>query len=206
VKRVSDKGKLGILDAYLSSKSVLKGFLGRFVSGEHDIEDICQETVTRALEAERVRDITEPRAFLFGIARNVVRKRLDKQSRSLVDFVEDFSPDSYESGEPAVEQHIDDRRRMMLFLEAVATLPKQCQRVFIMKKVFGYRHKEIAARLKISVSTVEKHAATGLNRCSDEFEKLEGNEKNTASKRSRTEGRRPISEMTVVKSQVWRNE
>jgi RNA polymerase sigma-70 factor (ECF subfamily) len=150
---------------------VLKGFLRRFVSSDHDIEDICQETVTRALEAERSREIKEPRAFLFGVARNVVRKRLDKQSRSLIDFVDDFSSDHFESGEPSIEQHLDGRQRMLMFTASVATLPRQCQRVFILKKVYGYSHKEIAAKLEISVSTVEKHAAAGLKRCMDEMEK-----------------------------------
>ena len=37
-----------------------------------------------------------------------------------------------------------------------------------MKKVYGYSHKEIAGKLDISVSTVEKHVATGLKRCSEE--------------------------------------
>lgn len=150
---------------------MLKGFLRRFVSNDHDIEDICQETVTRALEAERSREIKEPRAFLFGVARNVVRKRLDKQSRSLIDFVGDFSADYVESDEPSLEQQLDERQRMLIFMESVATLPRQCQRVFVLKKVYGYRHKEIAAKLGISISTVEKHAAAGLKRCMDEMEK-----------------------------------
>lgn len=167
---------MGVLSAYQGSKSVLAGFLRRFVSDDRDIEDICQETVTRALEAEKEREIKEPRAFLFGIARNVVRKRLDKQSRSLVDFIDDFAPDSYEAGDPPVEEIVDDRERMLLFAEAVNTLPSQCQRVFVMKKVFGYQHKEIAAKLKISVSTVEKHVAAGLSRCVEQLEQQSGME------------------------------
>ncbi len=157
---------------------MLKGFLRRFVSSDQDIEDICQETVTRALEAERTREIREPRAFLFGVARNVVRKQLDRQSRSLIDFVGDFSSDFTESGEPSIEQHLDSRQQMLLFTASVATLPPQCQRVFILKKVFGYSHKEIAAKLEISVSTVEKHAAAGLKRCMDEMEKRQNQGQN----------------------------
>jgi len=35
-----------------------------------------------------------------------------------------------------------------------------------MRKVHGLSHKEISERLNISVSTVEKHVASGLLRCS----------------------------------------
>ncbi len=162
---------MAIFKAFQSSESILKGFLRHFMASAHDIEDICQETVTRALEAQRSREIEEPRAFLFGVARNLVRKQLDRQSRSLIDFVSDFSSKDLRSNEPSVEQNLDGRQRMMMFTESVATLPSQCQRVFILKKVYGYSHKEIAAKLKISVSTVEKHAAAGLKRCMDEMEK-----------------------------------
>ncbi|MCB1674664.1 MAG: helix-turn-helix domain-containing protein [Halioglobus sp.] len=54
---------------------------------------------------------------------------------------------------------------MLLFTEAAKTLPAQCQRVFLLKRVYGYSHKEIARELGISISTVEKHAAAGLKRC-----------------------------------------
>jgi RNA polymerase sigma factor (sigma-70 family) len=163
-------GVFRIFNAFRNSEQALKSFLYRFISNRDDIEDICQETLVSALEAERSTEINEPRAFLFGVARNLMRKQLDRQSRSLIDFVEDFTQAQCDSLEPPVERIIDDRQRMLEFAETVATLPPQCQRVFIMKKVFGYSHKEIAAELQISVSTVEKHVAAGLKRCLDELE------------------------------------
>ena len=166
-------GVFRIFHAFRGSEQTLRGFLHRFISNRDDIEDICQETLVCALEAERSQEIIEPRAFLFGVARNLMRKQLDRQSRSLIDFVEDYTDAQCESLEPPVERIIDDRQRMREFAETVATLPPQCQRVFIMKKVFGYSHQEIATELRISVSTVEKHVAAGLKRCLDEMEKRE---------------------------------
>lgn len=164
---------MDIVQAYGNVESAIRRFARRFVSGAHDIEDICQETVTRALEAERAREIDDPGAFLFGVARNVVRRRLDKQSRSLIDFVNDFSARDYLADEPAIEESMDRHDQVLLLMEAVATLPPQCQRVFVMKKVYGYSHKEIAARLNISISTVEKHVAAGFKRCLEELDRLQ---------------------------------
>ena len=48
---------------------------------------------------------------------------------------------------------------------AIVEMPPQCQRVFIMHKVYGFKYKEIAQQLGISVSTVEKHIMTGLKKC-----------------------------------------
>ena len=164
-RHLSDRSR--VFGVFQDNESILRRFLRRFTSSQQDVEDICQETVLRALEAEKNRQIQEPRAFLFGVAKNIVRKGLDKQARSLVDFVEDLAPYEYADDAPTLEDHMDARQRMLLFGRAVATLPSQCQKVFLMKKVHGYSHKEIAKQLDISVSTVEKHVSAGLKRCSD---------------------------------------
>lgn len=57
----------------------------------------------------------------------------------------------------------------MLFTHAVAQLPPKCQQVFILRKVEGLSMKDIAIRMDISVSAVEKHVATGLIKCCDFF-------------------------------------
>lgn len=154
-----------ILSAFRENESILKKFLRRFTSNAHDIEDITQETILRALRAEKTTEIEQPRAFLFGVARNVAKKELEKKSKSIVDFIEDFGSQEYISDEPSVEDGVAGRQEMLIFAEAVSTLPPQCQKVFVLKKVYGYSHQEIAKELGISISTTEKHVAAGLKRC-----------------------------------------
>ncbi|MGF1543048.1 MAG: RNA polymerase sigma factor [Parvularculaceae bacterium] len=162
---------LSVFRAFRENENVIRRFIRRYVSNRHDIEDITQETILRALQAEKSREIREPRAFLFGIAKNVVRKELQKKSQNLIVLIEDFDERKDEVSAASAEAGIDARQRLIVFWEAVASLPPQCQRVFVLKKVYGYSHKEIASRLNISVSTVEKHAASGLRRCSDHMAK-----------------------------------
>ncbi len=156
-----------VFAVFQDNESIIKKFLRRFTSSPQAIEDITQETILRALQAEKAREIQEPRAFLFGIAKNVARKELERKSQSIIDFIGDFSGQEYISTEAAIDDCVDSRQRMLLFWEAVATLPAQCQRVFVLKKVYGYSHKEIAKTLGISISTTEKHVAAGLKRCSE---------------------------------------
>jgi RNA polymerase sigma-70 factor (ECF subfamily) len=51
------------------------------------------------------------------------------------------------------------------FCQAVRLLPIQCRKVFVLKKVYGFSQKEIAKQLTLSESTVEKHIALGIKRC-----------------------------------------
>lgn len=171
MKPSSDNGPGALVAAFHAIEPMIRRFVRRFTLNAHDVDDICQETITRALEARRARVVEEPRGFLFGVARNVVRKRLDKQSRALIDFVEDFATREFDSGEVSLEAALDSQQRLLIFIDAVATLPPQCQQVFVMKKVYGYGHQAIADQLGISVSTVEKHVGAGLRRCLDEMEK-----------------------------------
>jgi len=168
-----------IFTIFLENELIIKKFLRRYSSNSHDIDDISQETILRALHAEQNREILEPRAFLFGVAKNVARKALQKKSKSLIDFIEDFSEQEYSSNEPTIDQQLDSRNRMLVFWEAVASLPPQCQKVFVLKKVHGYSHKEIARTLEISVSTVEKHVASGLKRSSEFMDKQLGDKRTT---------------------------
>lgn len=170
VSKISNRKKNsegGIFLVFREQEAALRRFLRRISPSASDIDDIAQETILRALQAERERDILQPKAYLYTIARNVVRDAMDKKSRSVIDFIEDFAPETVSSNEPLVEDQVDGRQRMLLFWEAVATLPEQCQQVFVLKKVYGYSHAEISRQLGISVSTTEKHVAAGLRRCSD---------------------------------------
>ena len=164
---------VAISNAFVENESAIKRFLRRFFSVSHDVEEVSQETFLKAFQAAKSREIEQPKAFLFGVARNVALKRLSKNARAIIDFIEDSHPCGDIADEVSLEDALESRQRMLIFAEAVSTLPVQCQRVFIMKKVYGLSHKEISARLKISVSTVEKHVANGLFRCGEYMKKKE---------------------------------
>ena len=163
----SSGGVSPMMAAFTTNESALRRFLRRFTSNLHDIDDITQETIFRALKAEKTTEFQQPTAFLFGVARNLARKYLDKKSKSLIDFIEDYAPLGYSADQPSVDDEADGRERMILFGHAVASLPPQCQKVFVLKKVYGFTHHDISKKLGISVSTTEKHAAAGIRRCSE---------------------------------------
>jgi RNA polymerase sigma-70 factor (ECF subfamily) len=70
-----------------------------------------------------------------------------------------------DSSQVAVDDVVDSRERIRLLARAIAALPPQCAKVFILRKMQGLPQKEIAVRLNISVRTVENHVALGLSRC-----------------------------------------
>lgn len=152
--------------AYLEHESFLKRFLKRFLSRPDDIDDVVQETFLRAYHAEQGITIHTPKAFLFKIARNLALNELRRSSSLITNCIADLGETEVISDQISVEEQVEERERLAVFCKAAASLPMQCRRAFLMRKVYGLSQQEIARELNISVSTVEKHLATGLTKCS----------------------------------------
>jgi RNA polymerase sigma-70 factor (ECF subfamily) len=155
----------GIYDAYTRHQAALKRFISRFLPNSHDIEDVSQETFLRAFTAEKSREIEQPKSFLFRIAKHVALTQLTRKSRQITDYLEDFDDSEVLLTEDSIEDELIARETLGIHCEAVAGLPPQCRRVYLMRKVYGMSHKEIAAQLGIAVSTVEKHLIKGVEQC-----------------------------------------
>lgn len=155
----------GVLNAFETHKSALKRFISRFLHSAQDIEDVAQEAFLRAYTAEQETDIQQPKSFLFRIARNVAVSELRLKSRQITDYIEDKASADVLLGEWTLEDEVTAHEKLGIHCEAVSTLPPQCRRVYLMRKVYGMPHKEIAERLEIAVSTVEKHLMKGVELC-----------------------------------------
>lgn len=156
------------IKAFLDNETALKRFLGRILQTESDVEDIAQETFIRAFAASAVQDVLMPKAFLFRIAKNLALNERSRMWNTTTTFVGDAAElDDMGADHEAVsgEDRLDSHRKIRLLEEAITQLPAQCRRVFQLRKIDELSHKEIAAEMGISVSTVEKHIATGLVRC-----------------------------------------
>ncbi len=135
------------------------------------VDDLAQETFLRAYAAEALEDIASPRAFLFKVARNLVLNERAKLSNAATEPLEDFAGTAVleDRSRSSVDDQIAARQQARALAAAIAGLPPQCARVFVLRKVHGLSYQEIAQRLHISVSTAEKHAALGLLRCADQL-------------------------------------
>lgn len=154
-----------VTEAFVRHESALKRFIARFMRNAADVEDIAQEAFLRAYCAEQGRPIEQPKSFLFRIAKHVALTELALKSRQIIDRIEGFDDWPALDAEGSVEEEIDARQLLGLHCEAVARLPRQCRHVYLLRKVHGMSHREIAGHLGIAVSTVEKHLIKGVELC-----------------------------------------
>jgi RNA polymerase sigma-70 factor (ECF subfamily) len=155
-----------ITSVFLKFQSLFRRVVARTVK-PHDIEDIVQETFIRTYESARKQKIRHPRSFMLRTAKNLAINHVTKTETRLTDQVADFSILNVYHETDTVESTYEARERWLLVCRAVRTLPVQCRRVFLLKKVYGFSQRDIAAYLELSESTVEKHIAKGLLRCAN---------------------------------------
>lgn len=154
-----------ITKAFVEQQRPLKSFISRFIRRPQDIDDIAQETFVRAFLAEKKGEIQHPKAYIYRVARNLAFETLTKKSTQLTSYIEDSCDQSLLHSGENVEDSMVVTEKFERVKVAIAEMPPQCQRVFIMHKVYGFKYREISQQLGISVSTVEKHIMTGLKKC-----------------------------------------
>jgi RNA polymerase sigma factor (sigma-70 family) len=151
--------------AFLGHSTFLKKFLTAFLPVWQDIEDVAQEAYLRAYIAERHECIEQPKAFLFRIAKNLALTRLSEKSRQITDYIEEAGSTVVIEAAASIDQEIEAQQCLGLYCEAVAALPEKCRQVFLFRKVHGLSHKEIAQRMGLSISSVEKYLRQGILAC-----------------------------------------
>jgi RNA polymerase sigma-70 factor (ECF subfamily) len=152
----------------------LRRQLTRFASGlvpPREVEDIVQESYVRICEMANTEHVQHPRSYMYRMVRNLALdhiKRAESRLTSSLNDDDDVAVQGYhqDMAEDFTFNKVAAKEEFEMFCHAVRELPLHCRRVFVLKKVYGYSQKEIATELGISESTVEKHIAFAIRRCS----------------------------------------
>lgn len=162
--------------AFIESYGVIQRFLAKYFAEPQDIEDVAQEAFLRAYVAEQHKRIDKPGAYLMRIARNLALTKLSKKSRQITDYIEEMGVAVVIESNSAVDLEVEAEEALGLYCEAVANLPVKMRQVYLLRKVHGLSHKEIADRLSLSVSSVEKYLRSGILACRHYVHKRQSNE------------------------------
>jgi RNA polymerase sigma-70 factor (ECF subfamily) len=159
---VSDERALWLGRHVLPHESQLRAWLRRRSLGGLEIDDVIQETYARLVAVESVAHIHDAKSYTFQIAGSVVIDHLRRMKVVPISSLPDLDYLEIISDEPSPERLAIDRDELTRLAHGIADLPGKVRDVFILRRVHGLSQREVAARLGLSESTVEKHMARGF--------------------------------------------
>lgn len=146
---------------YRATLQPLRRYLGRLLGNTPEAQDVAHDAYLRVYPTISEKPTEHPKALLYVTARRLAINRLKRRSISPLS-PEGISADTAASTAPSVPQQVMARQELRLLEEAIAGLPEGCRTVLLLRKVELLSHKEIADRLGIAISTVEKQHARAL--------------------------------------------
>jgi len=135
----------------------LRIYLANNLRVYEDVDDLLQELYIRLMTYPELEKVESIKSFVFTIAKNLLR---DKSRRAYtraaklsvsIDSV-DIPIESTNPERIALDQ--DELKRMS---RVIALLPPNCKKAFLLHRIDGCSHKEIALNMGVSTSMVEKH-------------------------------------------------
>ena len=149
-------------ELYIRWYSRAKRFAATYVKSENDAEDIVQDVFIKLYEHPRAIDADfHVVGYLFTCIRNACLNYLrDKLMQTAATILfQDVYRQEMQLGFDALLQtetnfhNEEDIDRALE--EAISRLPEKCREIFVMSKLQGMRHADIAQQLGISVNTIE---------------------------------------------------
>jgi len=139
-------------------------FINARLGNRQVAEDVVHDTYLRVLERASDTPIEQPRAFLYRTALNLV---IDDHRRNVIRQTEPLEAVDQEEQLfiPSPQATMDHGQRLEMMQRALAELPALCRECFMLRKIEGLSHPQIAERLGISRSVVEKHIVNAMKHC-----------------------------------------
>ncbi|AUA57404.1 Probable RNA polymerase sigma factor fecI [Achromobacter spanius] len=153
-----DKGWIGCY------AEMVRGWV-RKVGNTHEAEDALQDAAVGLLKSDGGH-ILEPRAYLYRASMNSLAGNARREARlptlPLHEISEDDHPRDVDSG-AAVRA-----AQLAAAVEAaLLQLPIKCRQAYIWHRLEGYSHQEVAARLGVSLNSVERYIMRAMRHLRD---------------------------------------
>lgn len=170
-QRLFGSGKDDYSKVYAIYFPKLVRFSETYLLSKEDAENLVQDIFLYLWEnKEQIPFLGNMNAYLFTMVKNRCIDFLRKQTRTenkkqpLSELEEKELQFKLYSLQKFDENNLSVADIDTLIVQAVDSLPARCKEIFLLSRMEGLRHKEIAERLNISVNTIESQIAIALKK------------------------------------------
>ena len=157
-----------LIPVYFEQREALARFFRARLGASAEVEDLLQDLYLKVSSLGSEVEVQDARAYLYRLGSNLMLDRRRSQLRSaardgawrLATHATSASEDIADT--PSPEAVVAGRERLAALVAALEALPTKTSAIFRMHKFDGLSYAEVASRLGISRSSVEKHMMTAL--------------------------------------------
>ena len=134
-----------------------------------DVDDIVQEVYARLAALYSVEHIDNPKTYTFQVASSVMINHIRRLKVVAIDSVASFEHLDIADDVASPERVVADRDELQRLEKLLASLPTRVAEVFRLRRIEGLSQRQVALRLGLAESTVEKHMARGAVLVAERF-------------------------------------
>ncbi|MDW5418343.1 sigma-70 family RNA polymerase sigma factor [Iodobacter sp. CM08] len=154
---------LGCLSVFERYYHDLHNLISRSIGCRDKAQDVVQEAYARVLASPHATATAGVGALLYTTAKNIVIDQYRQNNARQYDDIERMELMASSADEP--ERRVAGRQSMQQLIQLIETLSPRCKEAFVLYKLDGLSHAEIAAKMGISINMVEKHIINGMIIC-----------------------------------------
>lgn len=150
---------------FLAHRRELHAYLTRKLRDAEAAADLTQETFLRFAEQHKAGSaavIVHERSYLYRTAHNLAVDHVRQQRHEQTDAFPDEALAEIPHDHPSPEQAVAGRDELDRVRAALLELPERTRQVFALARIEGLTYREVAERLEISDSSVQKHLAKAI--------------------------------------------
>ncbi len=152
-------------------RSWLTQFFRRRIRDAGDVEDMVQDVFLRIASRDSTDTIEHLDGYVLRTASSVLTDRIRRRSARREDLHVAFDADAHGGAELDPGRILSGKEDLDAAIKALLCLPERTRVVFLLRRLEGYKVRDIAARLGLSVSAVEKHLVRAVRHLHAEMER-----------------------------------
>ena len=161
--RISHGDEKAFTEIFYAHHQELGAYILKLTKSNIHAEEIVQDVFVKIwTKRENLNQINDFNSYLFIMARNHAYNVLRNEARTS-NLHTELDPEQLTDHHEDPSSHLELEKYYVLIEQAIALLPPQQQKAYLLSRKDGLKHEQIAENMQLSRETVKRHISLSLS-------------------------------------------